>query len=74
MEPCVLYLDLDVQLTIFVPNLLVGATKVDMDAETALDIQLRLLLIHSLRLSCKAWKTIVDKSAKCNALRLAQYE
>ena len=45
-----------------------------MGAETALDTQLRLLLIHSLRLSCKAWKTIVDKSAEYNALRLAQYE
>ena len=74
MEPLVLYLDKDVQLTVFVPNLLVGAAKVDMGAEMALDTQLRLLLIHSLRLSCKAWKTIVDKSAEFNALRLAQYE
>jgi hypothetical protein len=74
MEPLVLYLDLDVQLRIFVPNLLVGVAKVDMGAETALDTQLRLLLIHNLRLSCKAWQMIVDKNAEYNALRLAQYE
>jgi hypothetical protein len=36
---------------------------VDMGAKMALDTQLRLLLIHNLRLSCKAWKTIVDKNA-----------
>jgi hypothetical protein len=63
MEPLVLYLDLDVQLRVFVPNLLVGAAKVDMGAETTLNTQLCLLLIHSLRLFCKAWKTIVDKNA-----------
>jgi hypothetical protein len=59
MEPLVLYLDLDVQLKVFVPNLLVGAAKVDMGAETALDTQLRLLLIHNLRLSCKAGSAIL---------------
>ena len=32
------------------------------------------VLIHSLRLYCKAWKTTVDKSAEYNALHLAQYE
>jgi hypothetical protein len=53
MEPLVLYLDLDVQLRVFVPNLLADAAKVDIGAETALDTQLRLLLIHNLRLSCK---------------------
>ena len=74
VEPIVLYLDKDVQLTILVPNLLVGAAKVDMGGETALDTQLRLLLIYSLRLSCKAWKMIVDESAEYNALCLAQYE
>jgi hypothetical protein len=74
MEPLVLYLDLDVQLRVFVSNLLVGAAKVDMGAETALDIQLHLLLIHSLKLSCKAWKTIVDKNAEYNALCFAQYQ
>jgi hypothetical protein len=30
MEPLVLYLDLDVQLSVLVPNLLVGAANVDM--------------------------------------------
>ena len=74
MEPFVLYMDQDVQLTVFVPNLLVGAANVYMGAETALDTQLRLLLVHGLKLSCKAWKTIVDKIAKFNALCLAQYE
>ena len=67
-------MELDVQSTVFVPNLLVGVIKVDMGVETALDTQLRLLLIHSLRLSYKAWKTIVNKSAEYNALHLAQYE
>jgi hypothetical protein len=51
-----------------------GCRNVDMGAETALDSQLRLLLIHSLRLYCKAWKTIVDRNAEYNALCLAQYE
>ena len=74
MEPLVLYLDLDVQLSILVSNLLVGATKDDMGAESALDTKRRLLLIRKLRLCCKAWKTIVDKSAEYNALHLAQYE
>jgi hypothetical protein len=43
MEPLVLYLDLDVQLRLFVPNLLVDAAKVDMGAGTTLETQLRLL-------------------------------
>jgi len=74
MEPLVLYPNLYVQLKVFVPNLLVTAVKVNMGVETALDTQLRLLLsllLHSLRLSCKAWKTIVDKSVEYNDLRLA---
>ena len=74
LEPLVLDLDKDVQLTMFVPNLLVGAAKVDMGAETPVDTQLSLLVIHSLRLTCKAWKTMVDKSAEYNALRLVEYE
>jgi hypothetical protein len=74
MEPLALNLDLDVQLKVFVPNLLIGAANMDTGAESALDIQLCLLLIYSLRLSCKAWKTIVDKCAEYNALHLAQYE
>ena len=52
MEPLALYLDLDVQLKVLVPNLLVGATNVDMGAEIALDTQRRLSLIHNLRLCC----------------------
>ena len=68
MEPLVLYMNQDIQ------NLLVGVAKVEMGAKKALDIQLRLLLIHNLRLSCKAWKTIVNKITEHNALRLAQYE
>ena len=74
MEPLVLYLGLDVQLSILVPNLLMGTTKDDVGAESALDTKRRLLLIRKLRLCCKAWKTIVDKSAEYNALRLAHYE
>ena len=74
VEPLVLYLNLDVQLTVLVSNLLVGAANVNMDAETASDTQLRLLLVHNMRLSCKAWKTIVDKNVEYNALCLARYE
>ena len=44
MEPLVLYLDQDIQLKVFVPNLLVGAAKVNMGAKMALDTQLCLLL------------------------------
>jgi hypothetical protein len=74
MEPLALYVDQDIQLKVLVPNLLAGAANVDMGADTALDTQLHLLLIHNLRLSCKAWKTIVNKSAEYNASRLSQYE
>ena len=74
MEPFILYLNLDVQLSVLVPNLLVGAANVDMGRDTVLDTQCRLSLIHNLRLCCKAWKTVVDKNVEYNALRLAQYE
>ena len=74
MEPVVLYMDLDVQLSVLVPNLLVGAANVDMGRDTVLDTQRRLSLIYDLRLCCKAWKTVVDKSVEYNALRLAQHE
>jgi hypothetical protein len=74
MEPVALYLDQDVQFKILVTNLVVGAANVDMGADTALDTQRRLSLIHDLRLCCKAWKMIVDKSVEYNALRLAQHE
>jgi hypothetical protein len=69
-----LHLDLDVQLSVLVPNLLVGAANVDTSRETVLDTQRRLSLIHDLRLCCKSWKNVVDKSVEYNALRLAQYE
>ena len=74
MKPLVLYVDLVVQLSVLVPNLLVGAANVNMGAESVLDTKLRLSLKHNLRLCCKAWKTIMDKSAEYNAFRLAQYE
>ena len=73
MESLVLYLDLDAQ-PVLVPNLLVGAAKDDVGVVLTLDIKRRLMLIRKLRLCCKAYKTIVDKSAEYNALRLAQYE
>ena len=60
-------MDLDVQLTVLVSNLLVGAANVDMGTKTASEIQLCLLLIHNLRLSCKALKTIVEYNALCLA-------
>jgi hypothetical protein len=67
MEPLVLYLDLDVQLSVLVPNLLMGATNVDMGRETVLDTQRRLSLIHDLsyvakhgkRLWIKVWSTML---------------
>ena len=74
MEPLVLYLDLHVQLFVLVPILLVGAAKDDVGAVSTLDTRRHLMLIRKLRLCCKAWKTIVDKNAEHNALRLAQYE
>lgn len=74
MEPLVLDLDQDVQLEMFVPNMVVGDMKVDLGAETAMDTLLRLQAMHNMRLSCKAWRTIVDKSNEYNALRLAEYD
>ena len=74
MAPLALYLDEDVQLKVLVPNLLVGAANVNTGRETVLDTQRRLSLIHNLRLCCKAWKMIVNKSVEYNALRLAQHE
>jgi hypothetical protein len=74
MEPLVLYLDLDVQLSVLVPNLLVGAANDYKGWETILDTKCRLLLIGKLWLCCKAWKTIVDRSVEYNPLRLAQHD
>ena len=72
--PHVLELDLDVQLSVLVPNLVVGATKDYTSREKAFDTKRRLLLIGKLRLCCKAWKNIVDSSVEYHALRLAAHE
>jgi hypothetical protein len=74
MEAFVLDLDQNAQLEVLVPNLLVGATKVNLGAETAADTLLRLQAMHKMRLCCKTWKAVVDKSTEYNALRLAEYE
>lgn len=67
-------LDEDVQLDVLVPNMLVGASTVDLGAETATNTLLRLQAMHNMRLTCKAWKAVVDKSTEYNALRLAEYD
>jgi hypothetical protein len=72
--PHVLELDLDVQLSVLVPNLVVGATKDYTSREKAFDTKRRLLVIGKLRLCCKAWKNIVDSSVEYHALRLAAHE
>ena len=72
--PHVLHLDLDVQLSVLVPNLVVGAAKDYTSRERAFDTKRRLLVIGKLRLCCKAWKGIVDSSVEYNALRLAAHE
>lgn len=72
--PHVLHLDLDVQLSVLVPNLVVGAAKDFTSRERAFDTKRRLLVIGKLRLCCKAWKGIVDSSVEYNALRLAAHE
>ena len=56
MEPLVLYLHLDVRLSVLVPNLLVGAANDYTGWERALDTKCCLLVIGKLRLCCKAWK------------------
>jgi hypothetical protein len=74
--PHVLYLDLDVQLSILVlTNIkVVGAAKDYTGRERAFDTQRRLLVIEAkLRLCCKAWKMIVDSSVEYNALRTPLY-
>ena len=69
----VLYLDEQVQLEVLVPNILVGAANVELGGESSRHTLLRLWTIHNLRLVCKAWKSVVDKSTEYNALRLAEY-
>ena len=73
MPQPVLYLDEQVQLKVLVPNLLVGAANVDLCGASSRITLLQLRTIHNLRLVCKAWKLVVDKSNKYNALRLAEY-
>ena len=72
--PHVLHVDLDVQLSVLVPNLVVGAAKNYTGWERAFDTKRRLLVIGKLRLCCNAWNKIVDSSVEYNALRLAAHE
>jgi hypothetical protein len=74
MEPLVLDLDQNAQLDVLVPNLLVGAAKVNLGAETARNTLIRLQTMHKMRLACKTWKTVVDRSTEYNALSLAEYD
>ncbi len=69
----VLYLNEQVHLEVLVPNFLLGAANVDLYGASSRITQLRLQTIHNLRLVCKAWKLVVDKSIEYNALRLAKY-
>ena len=72
--PHVLHLDLDVQIFVLVPYLMVAAAKDYTGRERAFDTKRRLLVIGKLKLCCKAWKLIVDSSVEYNALRLAAHE
>jgi hypothetical protein len=72
--PHVFHLDVDVQLSVLVPNLVLGAAKDLIGWERAFETKRRLLVIGKLRLCCKAWKIIVDNIVEYNALRLAAHE
>ena len=72
--PHVLHLDLHVELSVLVPNLVLGAAKDFIGRERAIETKRRLVLIGKLRLCCKAWKRIVDSTVEYNALRLAAHE
>ncbi len=72
--PHVLELDIDVQLSVLVPNLVLGAAKDFIGQERAFQTKRRLVLIGKLRICCKAWKDIVDCTVEFNALRLAAHE
>jgi hypothetical protein len=74
MVPHVLQLDLDVQLSVLVPNLVMGAAKDCTGRDRAFETKRRLLVIGKLRQCCKAWKMIVDSSVEHNAFRLAAHE
>jgi hypothetical protein len=52
--PHVLHLDVDVQLSVLVPNLVWGAAKDCNGRERAFETKRRLLVIDKLRLCCKA--------------------
>ena len=54
--PHVLHLDVDVQLSVLVPNLVVGAAKDYNGRERAFETKRRLLVISKLRVCCKVWK------------------
>jgi hypothetical protein len=72
--PHVLQLDLDVQLSVLVPNLVLGVAKDLIGRERPFETKWRLVLIGKLRLCCKAWKRIVDSTVEYNALHLAAHE
>ena len=72
--PHVLHLDLHVELSVLVPNLVLGAAKDFIGRERAIETKRRLVLIGKLRLCCKEWKRIVDSTVEYNALRLAAHE
>lgn len=62
------------QLDVLVPNLMVGAMKVDLQQEICEEIIKRLWLLHKLRLCRKQEKTIVDKSIEYNVFCLAEHD
>lgn len=62
------------QLEVLVPNLLVGCSQVELGAETLAEILHRLQAMHTMRLTCRSWKAVVDRSTEYNALRLAEYD
>jgi hypothetical protein len=70
--PHVLQLDVDVQLSVLVPNLVLDAAKDLIGRERAFETKCRLVLIGKLRLCCKAWKMIVDNTVEYNALPLQE--
>ena len=72
--PHVLHLDLHVELSVLVPNLVVGAAKVFTSRERDFDTKRHLLVIGKLKLCCKAWKMIVDSTVESNALCLAAHK
>ena len=62
------------QLSILVPNLMLGAAKDLIGREGAFETRRRLVLIGKLRLYCKAWKKIMNSTVEYNAIFLAQHE